>query len=552
MKKKTKRALGIGAASVAAFAAGIIISATPAYAEENSSCEVATAQNIAEAAQEKEPVSERSAEDAVKEEKEAEEKKDALKAVYDKDVADEEYSVKAQQDHAKVDEQANVAEGQAETVADEAQKAADGAIVSDTDESEMTGKEETSACLPEDADTTDEHDICINSEHDYEEEDATEPDAIYDPNEEKNETEEFENVSEIVNYADSEAAYEDYEHMEGFLDPYQVEDIIYTMGEIDENDFVPVLEPEKTEVKFGEEVEIKVKNKLDKPLPENSSREIFVVEEDGNTDILYISPESKFFFSASEGSYDFWVYDGNWGSKKVSKKSITVKKPKEKVVFSLEYDKKTVRPGDVITITMKPDFSYISSYIEDGYISVRSKSGEAVALIGVYKDPHSDNFVGSIKIDNYWMNGQYIAIAKDFYGDYRDKEGFHHVTYYDGVFDIHARIQVLGSLELQRPQVGGGGAGIELSSRFLYSWDEGNYSNRTAANEKKTVSSVNSMNKLKESAVVSESSEKSLTRTKAAKTGDENNIWSIISIFSAAGVMILSAKSVRFYKKEGS
>lgn len=160
MKKKTKRALGIGVASAAAFAAGIIISASPAYAEENCSCEpgnhaedcvcgcsdagavlkdaegeLGAAHTGVTFTEREELYSKQYAEAAAKEEKEAEEKKDASKAAYDKAVADEEASVKAQQDKAKSDEQAksdalmqaNVEEGQAETAANEAQKAADDA-----------------------------------------------------------------------------------------------------------------------------------------------------------------------------------------------------------------------------------------------------------------------------------------------------------------------------------------------------------------------------------------------------------------------------------------
>lgn len=160
MRKKTKRMLGVGAASAAAFAAGIIISATPAYAEEECMCEPdnhvedcscgcgdaaaavreaesieAEAQKDAEAAQKGESDAKKAAETASQEEKSAEESRDSAKAAYDKAVADEEASIADQKAQAEADEkaksdalaEATVKEGQAETAANEAKAAADAA-----------------------------------------------------------------------------------------------------------------------------------------------------------------------------------------------------------------------------------------------------------------------------------------------------------------------------------------------------------------------------------------------------------------------------------------
>ena len=160
MKKKTKRMLGVGAASAAAFAAGIIISATPAYAEEECMCEpdnhvedcscecgeaaaaVREAENMESAArtnviftEREESYSKKAAEDAEKEKNDAEGKMNDAKAEYDSILAGEEASVKAQKEQAEADAQAKsdalteakVKEGQAESAANEAQAEADAA-----------------------------------------------------------------------------------------------------------------------------------------------------------------------------------------------------------------------------------------------------------------------------------------------------------------------------------------------------------------------------------------------------------------------------------------
>ena len=160
MKKKTKKAIGIGAASAAAFAAGMLLYATPAYADEACSCEPGNhtqdctcgcadaakvledaernkqaAQTEADSAEGAEKIAKDAAEDASAAAKTAETAMNNAENAYNDALATEEAAIKADQEKKAEAEtaasdalnQAVVKEGQAEIAADEAKTASDAA-----------------------------------------------------------------------------------------------------------------------------------------------------------------------------------------------------------------------------------------------------------------------------------------------------------------------------------------------------------------------------------------------------------------------------------------
>ena len=160
MKKKTKKAIGIGVASAAAFAAGMLLYAAPAYADEACGCEPGNhtqdctcgcadaakvledaehnkqaAQTEADSAVGAEKIAKDAAEDASAAAKTAETAKDEAETAYKDALAKEDAAIKADQEKKAEAEaaasdalnQAVVKEGQAELAADEAKTASDAA-----------------------------------------------------------------------------------------------------------------------------------------------------------------------------------------------------------------------------------------------------------------------------------------------------------------------------------------------------------------------------------------------------------------------------------------
>ena len=160
MKKKTKKAIGIGAASAAAFAAGMLLYAAPAYADEACSCEPGNhtqdctcgcadaakvfekaerykqaAQTDADFADGAEKMAKDAADEATAAAKAAENAMNEVETAYNDALATEEAAIKADQEKKAEAEaassdalnQAVVKEGQAELAAYEAKTASDAA-----------------------------------------------------------------------------------------------------------------------------------------------------------------------------------------------------------------------------------------------------------------------------------------------------------------------------------------------------------------------------------------------------------------------------------------